>query len=243
MRYIDDVADQRRGKGDARACSGRALRMAALLLAFGMTQCGGKGVGGQPEGGRASFAGQGSGATSASSGSSTGGGAGQLFVPIDSGSLIDAGEVPAVRNCNALSEWGEFATSVFVVGDAPKPQGGTITDGTFRLTGREAFVARDSNSSGTRSQTSSTLVISASTGASADLQLVWMELSGELPHAVRESQSLVVSGTSYDYTITCPSQLASGGSSSLSFTATANELIWIRPVSDTVTYVETFTRQ
>ncbi|HEX2673506.1 MAG TPA: hypothetical protein VHM25_21640, partial [Polyangiaceae bacterium] len=144
---------------------------------------------------------------------------------------------------NALDP-GPPAIAVVIAEDPPKPEGGTIPNGLFRLTRHEVFIGRNGNSDQRVSRMGGrTLLISASTGASADLQLSRLENLGELPDLVNESQTLVVSGTSYDYTVTCSSERDFAPAGTRHFTATADELIWISLVSDGTTYVETFERE
>ena len=226
--------------GEARALAGRGFGLPVMLLAFALAHCGGKQSSGQPESGGASIAGESSVMSSAGSGSSSGGSAGQGNIQLDPGSTSGGSDVSA---CNALDDLGSSVSATVIANDPPKPEGGTIPNGLFHLIRREVFVGRNGNRDKSVIRATRTLLVSASTGTSADLQLVWLENPGELPHLATQNQTLVVSGTSYDFTVTCSSELAFAQGGTLSFTATAHELIWISPASDGATYVDTFERQ
>jgi len=229
-------------RGEVRAFDRPAFGVAGVLLAFALTHCGGKAGGGQPESGGASVAGQNSAATSAGGGSSSGGSAGTGTPWIEVPAITSAAGSSAGSECNTVDE-GDKSDAAVIAGDPPKPEGGTITNGLFHLTRHEVYVGRNGNTDRSVSRARSSLLISGSTGATADLQFTWLESTGELPRPFKQSQTLVVSGTSYTYTVTCSSELAFAQGGSLSFTATAGELIWIQSASDGATYVDTFERK
>ena len=88
-------------------------------------------------------------------------------------------------------------------------------------------------------------MIGASTGVSADLQISWLERGGELPLWIEQNQTIVVTGTSYAYTVTCTTdtQEVSTAPGSVSLTATMDQLIRIYPITGGATRVETFERE
>ncbi|HEY0463235.1 MAG TPA: hypothetical protein VGC79_03455, partial [Polyangiaceae bacterium] len=116
-------------------------------------------------------------------------------------------------------------------------------NGIYHLSNVEDYVAPGVMRSPLTSHRRSRIILSASTGLSAEMQINWMDVDGELPLPVEQNQSLLVTGTSYDYTVTCTTQRGSSAPGSLSFTANANELVQIHPDFEGVTRVETFTRQ
>ena len=90
-----------------------------------------------------------------------------------------------------------------------------------------------------------TLAISASTRAGAELQIDREQVSGELPLPVHQNQTIVITGTSSAYTVTCTTGRGSPEAGAMSFTASPAELVWIYPPSGpsgSATRVATFTR-
>jgi hypothetical protein len=111
------------------------------------------------------------------------------------------------------------------------------------LTKLEDFVG-PAGQSRTGNHWHSSLIISQSTGVSADLQFRWFELSGELPLPIEQNETMVVTGNSYAYTVTCATVRGSAEPGSGFFTATTQELIlFSAPNPNGVTRVLTYTRE
>ena len=233
-------------KFEAGAFEGLALRLSLPLLALALTHCGGKERSGQPSSGGASVSGDSSAGSSTESESRAGsaaGGAGLPSRPMDDGTLIDVGGAPAsTPTCNAL-QTNERASTTVIAEAPPKPEGGTLLNGLYHLTKREDFVGPTGDTNRSLRRAQATLAISASTGVSADVQLYWFEPFGELPLPVGQNETVVVTGTSYAYTVTCATPRGSTAPGEVPFTATADELLWIYPTNDGATRVETFQRE
>jgi len=156
-----------------------------------------------------------------------------LIVPVG-----DAG----TTTCNALSAFSKSFNPSLVGDQPPEPLGGMIADGVYYLSKREGFVGSDAGTARRPYDASGTLVISGSTGLSADAQISWVEFIGELPLQIATNFTIMVRGTSFDYTLTCGNQLIRASSGSMPFTATANQLLWFYPDASG-TLVDTFERQ
>jgi len=219
-----------------------ALRVAAPLLAFAVIHCGGQANRGEPAGAGASGGG------ASSIGGSPEGGASQFLSAgrswMDEHEIvIPDGGAPDTYDCNALSDWPPAVSSTFSTGEPPTPQGGSISNGFYRLTKVEVFVGPDGDISQYPDRLGATLAISASSNVGADLQLNWVWMMGELPRPVEQSQTIITAGTSYAYTVTCTTDRAATEPGSIAFTATTDELAWIVPQADGNTRVSTFTRE
>lgn len=175
------------------------------------------------------------------------GSAGLADLWLDGGIAMPAGGAPAslADHCNALSYSPPRISWSVIADNPPAPKGGAISNGTYHLTKREDFVGPGGSSSTTPNSAGRALVISASTGVSADLQIGWRERGGELPLWIEQNQTIVVTGTSYAYTVTCTTDTREVSTSpgSVSFTATMDQLIRIYPITGGATRVETFERE
>ena len=166
---------------------------------------------------------------------------------LDAGIAIPDGGAPAslADHCNGLSYSSPRITWSVIADNPPAPKGGAISNGTYHSTKREDFVGPGGSSSTTPNRPGLALVISASTGVSADLQISWQERGGELPLWSEQNQTIVVTGTSYAYTVTCTTDaqevLTMPGS--VPFTATMDQLIRFYPNTGGGTRVETFERE
>ena len=152
------------------------------------------------------------------------------------------GDLPP-SSCNGLDAFSESVTSTMFAADPPRPQGGSIANGVYHLTRIEDFVGASGSTNEPRRQKLGRLYISASTDSTADLQLAWLDNFGELPLPIEQNLSLVITGTSYAYTVTCSTARGLEAPGSTSFTASTNELILIFPGPGGVTRVETFARE
>jgi hypothetical protein len=230
---------------ERRAFEGLGVCLAALLLVLALTYCGGKANDRHTASGGESVGGESSTEPTANGGSSVLGSAGLAHFGLDSGIVIPVGGAPASvpDHCNQLSYSPPRITWSVIPDNPPAPKGGAISNGTYHLTTREDFVGPGGSRS-TIPNSGQSLVISASTGVSADLQLSWLERGGELPLWIEQNQTIVVTGTSYAYTVTCTTdrQEVSSAPGAVSFTATMDQLIRILPISGGATRVETFER-
>ncbi|HET7541243.1 MAG TPA: hypothetical protein VFK05_15300 [Polyangiaceae bacterium] len=213
--------------------------MLAPLLTLVLTHCGGRASGtSQSANAGSSAAGEAASEATATSGSSgLAGGAAPDLSPGDHTIIVDADAGTPI--CNSLGDT-IIVTPRITWDNPPTPQGGMIANGFYYLSKREDYVGLAAVSNARPGAASAALVISESTGGSAQAQLRWMDVIGELPYPVRLSEAITLRGTSYDYTVTCGLPAASG---SMSFTATPNQLLWIYPDSDGGTMVDTFQRQ
>ena len=216
--------------------------MVAPLLTLALTHCGGAASNGPSPDGGSSSAGESSSAFTAAGGSSGVGSGGQAG-PSMQGSLIMPDADAGTPHCNELADSAPLVRASVVVDDPPTPQGGLIANGVYYLSKREDFVGLDARSSARPHTAQGSLVISGSTDVGAELQLRWMEVFGELPIPVSLNETVTIAGTSYIYTVTCGLPVASAASGSISFTATANELLWIYPDANGGTLVDTFQRE
>jgi len=219
-----------------------AVYLATPLLALALTHCAGKASHDPTSNGGQNSAGTSSAGAPAGGGSSAVGGAdpgldGSIVVPI--------GDEPASPppQCNALERNTSPITRRIVADNPPEPQGGVISNGIYHLTEREDFVGPSGSSSVTSERAFAILAISASTGVTADLQISWRERGGELPLTVEQSQTIVVSGSAFAYTVTCSTELGYSDPGSLPFTATPDQLIWFHSYGDAITRVDTYTRE
>ena len=175
------------------------------------------------------------------------GSAGLADLWLDGGITIPIGGAPASLpdHCNGLSYSPPRITWSVIADYPPAPKGGAISNGTYHSTKREDFVGPGGSSSTIPNGPGRALVISASTGVSADLQISWLERGGELPLWIEQNQTIVVSGTSYAYAVTCTTdtQEVSTAPGSVFFTATMDQLIRFYPIAGDATRVETFERE
>jgi hypothetical protein len=226
---------------------GLAVRLAIPLLAFALTHCGGKAnapraaATGESTAGE-SAAGESSTEPSANGGSSAADSAGQAGRANDSTIVLPTGGSATTLDCNTLDDPISPSTATIFAANPPEPQGGAISNGIYRLTKREDYVGPGGDKSRAPNSASGMLAITQSTEVSADVQITWMELSGELPTHTLWSETVAVTGTTYAYTVTCPTR-DSTETGSLSFTATADELIWFAPLPGGGTRVQTFERE
>jgi hypothetical protein len=230
-----------------RAFEGLAVCVAALLLALAMTSCGGKANDRHTASGGESVGGESSTEPTANGGSSVLGSAGLVDLGLGGGIAIPVGGAPASLpdQCNGLSYSPPRITWSVIADDPPTPKGGAISNGTYHLIKREDFVSPGGSSSAIPNSAGRALVISASTGVSADLQISWQERGGELPLWIEQNQTIVATGTSYAYTVTCTTDTQEGSTApgSVSFTATMDQLTRIYPITGGATRVETFERE
>lgn len=229
---------------EIRGFEGVAVCLAAPLLALALTHCGGKANDNYAASGGESVGGTSSSEPTKNGGSSVLGGAGLANARPDDGIVIPVGGAPASLpgHCNGLSYTAPNVAWAIIPGNPPTAKGGAISNGTYHLTRREDFVGPGAATSVDPSGASSALVISASTGVSADLQISWLARGGELPHSDEETRTIVVTGTSYAYAVTCTTDVFAAASGSVSFTATMDQLICIYPVTGGTTRVDTFER-
>ena len=217
-----------------------AVRLAAPLLAFAAMRCGGKAQHSEPTTAEASGGGGGSSGASTQNGWNQFGSAGTSDEHLI---VIPDGGASGTFDCNTISDWSPRVISAVIGSDPPAPQGGTISNGFYRLSKVEYFIGPDGDSSRYLDQLWASLYVSASTDLGADLQIKWEWLDGELPIPVEQSQTIVITGTSYAYAVTCTTDRGSMEPGSIAFTATPNELVWIVPGADGNTRVSTFTRE
>jgi len=153
--------------------------------------------------------------------------------------IVDAGA--GSRECNTFS-FSPIIEPIVAAGEPPKPQGGALANGVYYLSKREVFLGLDAGSHARPHAALGALIISGSNGVSAEGQISWMEVRGELPLPTSLNVAITVTEASFDYTVTCGGGLAFATSGSIPFTATASELLWIHP-DPSGTLVDTFQRQ
>jgi hypothetical protein len=139
----------------------------------------------------------------------------------------DAGDAGDAGACNTVAQIGNLVDKVSFPTQAPAPAGGTIVDGTYRLT---EFSIYDPAQPGgvTGVQIKATMVISNGT-----IEDVTFGAGGE----ARSNGTYSVSGTQMTTTTTCP---LGKGSRTFGFTAAGAQLQFIFPTSNEVL---TFQRQ
>ncbi|HEY3256677.1 MAG TPA: hypothetical protein VGJ91_22120 [Polyangiaceae bacterium] len=232
---------------EIRAFERLAVCLAAPLLVLSLTSCGGKANDRHTASGGESVGGETSTEPTANGGSSGLGSAGLADLGLAGGITVPVGGAPASRpdHCNGLSYSAPRITWSVIADNPPAPKGGAISNGTYHSTKREDFVGPGGSNSTIPNSVGRALVISASTGVSADLQITWQERGGELPLWIEQNQTIVVTGTSYAYTVTCTTdtQEALTAPGSVSFTATMDQLIRFYPITGGATRVETFERE
>jgi hypothetical protein len=230
---------------ERRAFERIAVCSAAPLLVLALTYCGGKANDRHTASGGESVGGKGSTEPTANGGSSVLGSAGLSDLGLDGGIVIPVGGAPASPpdHCNGLSYSAPSITWSVITDNPPAPKGGAISNGTYHSTKREDFVGPGGSRNTIPNSAAHALVISASTGVSADLQISWLERGGELPLWIEQNQTIVVTGTSYAYTVTCTTDTQEVAPASVSFTATMDQLILIYPITGGATRVETFERE
>jgi len=105
--------------------------IAQPLLALALTHCGGKESHAEPAAAGASTGGAAAGANTG--GAAAGGSAGQVAVSFGGNLVVPVGGAPPSLDCNALDDTRSSVISTAIADDPPKPQGGTLSNGFYRL--------------------------------------------------------------------------------------------------------------
>lgn len=149
-----------------------------------------------------------SGGTDASSASDTGA-ANDGGTQADTGTTTDSSTSDAATACNALANLGSVVAETAGGGAKPTPAGGALYDGTFVLTKHEVFSPSSPDSNVRRR----TIKITGNT-----IEYVANDNNGA---DERTAGTLVVNGTDFDFSVTCPATAMV----SVPYTLTSTELV------------------
>ena len=137
---------------------------------------------------------------------------------------------PTANACNALVNSGPVIAAVQIAADAPAPTGGTISDGTYRLTDLTLYTGVGGNVGPIAIQLRQTVDIH---GAFADAVT---ESSGK---SEAMSTTIVTSGTSVTNTETCPK---AGTPDTAQYSATPTSIVFYQPSGSSGTAVSTYSK-